>query len=222
MKLTDLNQWDIEVSPKMYTVLANIFEVLGIPAPSSVTYADMEKVFFQMKTVMKYHSNTQGETNFKISDFKLKPARTKFEKTSSLETKISNALIISNLGIFRYQLKNIFQKNNIETKATETLYTGLSEYLKKLYDVVVIDISDNFDEAIEIIEEIKRTAKLNNTKTRIFILAPVMKSDEKLKFLLRGVEKIIDKQHNWYFEIEEILNSRVPHHEKHFIHQLQH
>lgn len=190
--------WDIEVSPKMHDIISEMFSLLGLTAPSSITHAEMEKISQQMKVLFNAQARNLCQSKYKIFENKLKP-----QVKVKLAEKINKALVISNLGIIRYQLKNLLQHKKIDTITSESLYTGLAEYVKKLHDVVIIDVSNNYEEALEVIDEIKRIARANSIKTKIVVIAPQLKNNEKLRFITRGVDKFIEKQLSWYYEFEE-------------------
>lgn len=197
MTLVKVNQWNIEVSEKMYDVLSNLFLTLGMNTPSSITANDMEMVVKKMNAIVQNtQSDKKSETRIKILNGKIRQVR-----------NIRNALVVSKLGIIRYQLKVLLNNSKVDVMAFENQFTGLAEYVKKLYDLVIIDISDNTDDSIDVIKEIKRLSINHSVPTTIIVLAvPAISSQIKNQLLSKGVDKIIEKKEFWYDDVMKEIN----------------
>ncbi|MEW5819870.1 MAG: response regulator [Cyanobacteriota bacterium] len=196
-----MQQWEIEVSEKMYEVIVDLFKYAGLPIPYNVTSNDMEQVAKKMKLIASSSLREKNLEKFIVVNDKIKKLKS-----------IKSALIISDLGIIRYQLKIMFNNNHIEAKTVESYYNGLAEYIKNLHDVVIIDVSGKTNDATRIIDEIKKFAKKNAVKTDIIVLSTSAETKEKNFFLKLGISKFIQKVGNWYYEIEQEIkkNSLVP------------
>ncbi|MEW5822467.1 MAG: hypothetical protein AB1782_19895 [Cyanobacteriota bacterium] len=222
--------WNIEVSKEMYLVLSRFFSILGFDSPKNITTKDLEQVLAQMekvieisKQVAKKHENINKSL---VNDYeKLMTATNSVSSPVSDNLKVvndklvqtkpsdANILIISKLGVIRYQLKTILSHHNIEVLTCDNLYGGLAEYVKKLYNVVIFDITENISDAVAITREIKRVSCKNASETKVIALA----SDEKstlIKDLIGfGIDSVIIKNDNWYDkllnELEETIKTEI-------------
>lgn len=212
--------WSIEISKEMYETLLQIFEIVGFDKPLNITAKDMKKVLNQMQEIINstparemaqndeliraktgFNSsktytnpiNVPENIDFKVVDGKLKPVK----------IHISNALIISNLGVIRYQLRTVLNNQKIEVETAENLYRGLAEYVKRLYSYVIVDLNNSYKDAIDITKEINSISEKNNVGTVIIALTttPEILTEEELAST--GISKVIVKNDNWY---DEVLN----------------
>lgn len=196
-----MSRWNIEISKEMYEVLARIFQILELPTPLNITSKEMEKVLNQLK----YYFNTVRQDNksdilynnqIKVVNDKLKAVK-----------KIQNALVISKLGIIRYQLKIILNNKNIDVVTSETPYSALAEYVKKLYNLVVIDVSGPVEDIIDVIKEIRRLSSEHSVNTLVIALLTPDQSVLKPKLTNRGIDKFIEKKDNWYDELSKDITT---------------
>lgn len=190
------SQWDIEVSEKMYNVMARMFDSLGLAAPDCITSGEMEKAFRRMKYILN-GTQTTFDGNQKIVSSK--PIQ---------HIGAKRAVVISKLGIIRYQLKNMLSGYDVGVLTVENQYNGLIEYVKKLCDIVIIDLSETMGDALDVIAEIKRLAKKHTIKTRIIVLDSSYSEHSRAKYLEKGVDAYISKEEGWHNEmIKEIEKS---------------
>ncbi len=182
----------IETNEQMYKSLSALFELMGIYCPDKITSQDIDKVASQMNHVIQsQQANKVHETNIAVINNKLK-----LLKRSNCKT-----LVISKYGIIRYQLITILNRYNIEVDTSADLYTGLAEYVKKLYSTVIIDVLDNGEEVNAIAKEIKRISCSHVTNTKVFIL--LSEDDDHLDTSCFNVfaDKVICKKADWFNEI---------------------
>lgn len=193
------NNWNIEVSPELYNHLIELFEIFGLSIPHKITHSEMEHLVKHLKAIVK---TKDVMSKYKLFDNKIKP-ETKLKALN----KVSKALIISDVGSIRYHLRYLLGNHQIESSISESLYAGLAEYVKKLHEIVIIDISNKDKDVIEIIDEINRISRINAIKTRIILLIPDNKNCEILRYKSKGVDKYIEKQVslNWYSELANYL-----------------
>jgi PleD family two-component response regulator len=196
-----MKKWNIEVSKEMYDILARVFQLIGLETPRDITAEEMKKVLNKMSDIVYSTQEELFEPSLKIKDDlkvvndRIKPAK-----------KIKNALIISKTGIIRYQLKSILSNHNVEVFTIENQYRGLAEFVKRLYDLVVIDTADDVDEIFDVVREIKRISATSSLNTEIVVLVPPESDTIKDKLLSRGVDRFFEKKSNWYLELTNELN----------------
>lgn len=202
-----MKTWNIEFSRKMYDSLASMFRVLGMEAPVYIKSEDVERALMQMnlliqknniavhpsvsmQTPVPHHSNA----HLKIQNDKLTPGIEMAHNPSQAKS----TLVISKVGIVRYQLKNTFTSKGFQVFTIDNPFSGLAEYVKKLYDVVVIDVNDNIQDSLAVIKEIKGHASHNNVNTSVILLAqPNFKLTDN-KDIAELVDQVIVKTENWY------------------------
>lgn len=198
--------WDIEVSPKMYVIIKDLFETIGLKLPPVITSYEMEQALNHLKRIVNHSEslNPSQSNHFKL-------ITNKGDSKIKLLTKITNALIISDLGVIRYQAKNLFTHKKIVSTVSESLYAGLAEYVKKLHDIVIIDISNKDKEVLDVIDEINRISRLNSIKTKIVLFVPQKENNETLRFRSKGVDKYIFKEscQNWYDELAKYISTLI-------------
>lgn len=187
-----MQRWNIEISERMYETISDVFNLAGLPIPQCITSDDMRKAVHKMKFILDTTDRSKDPEKFAIIDSKLKQIK-------SAQT----ALIISDTGIIRYQLKQLLNNHHIETAIVDKYYNGLAEYYKNLYDIVIIDIKDKTKDATVIIEAIKTHSKKHSVTTSIIVLSVPGSFSTKDYFDNLGIHKFIEKVGNWYYEIEK-------------------
>ncbi|MGD9580254.1 MAG: hypothetical protein AB7V50_02685 [Vampirovibrionia bacterium] len=204
-----MQSWNIEKSKKMYEVMTEIFTSLNLEIPIYITSKDMQLALNRMNNVLKSAQiATKQKTEYEIINQKLKSLKH--------HSDIRTALIISPVGIIRYQLKTILASKKIQSSVNDNLFRGLADYVKKLHDVIIIDIAktNTIDDASSIIEEIKRISDVQNLDASIFVLISEYEKDLREKLFTFGVDRVIVKSDNWYDKLlNEIANiNRIPSH----------
>ena len=95
-----MKNWEIEISEEMYEIISRIFLLLDMHVPERISSNDMKRVLDQMSFIIDTGENNHIErepktfNNVKILNDKLKS-----------NNKLQSALVISRLGIIRYQIK---------------------------------------------------------------------------------------------------------------------
>lgn len=188
-----MTHWDIEVSKKMYNIITELFHISGIPIPSTITSIEMHKVLHKMKSIQ--YSNPKVDIE----------RQTDMISDSVHEFKeIESALIISDVSLNSHQLKLTLQKNGIEVNLAENLYNGLALYIKKLPDLVVIDMSANEKEISKIIEEIEHIADKYKVHPSVMVVSHCSQAEKHFsKNQSKIFRKLVQKAGNWYSEIED-------------------
>lgn len=198
-----MQSWNIETSKKMYEVMTELFRSLNLEIPVNITYHDMRKALDQMKTVINStHNSTTKVVEYEIVDQKIKSIKTHRDAKS--------VLIISPIGIIRYQLKTVLCNKKINADANDNLFRGLADYVKRLHDVVIIDIAktNTFEDTCSIIDEVKRIADIQNLETSIFVLVSEYEKELRERLYTYGVDRVIIKTDNWYDNvITEVINA---------------
>lgn len=213
-----MKSWNIEFSRQMYDSLANMFRLIGLQPPAYITSEDIEKALVQMNSLIQkkntqVHASVSLQTpvphankNFNINNDKLIPQNQVLDNATS-----KRALIISKVGIIRYQLKNIFASKKFQVTTIDNPFSGLAEYVKKLYDVVIIDVNDNIQDAITVLHEIKSHSNHNNVKTRIILLTPQNSKLNENRDIAELVDQFIIKTENWYTNFSRTAKAQQRH-----------
>ena len=115
------------------------------PPPQQITSKEMQKVLFKMRNILK-SSRQKSSYN----------ALASFDHNMPQIKNISKALVISDISLIRYQMKVHLSNKDVDVRTVENLYNGLAEYIKKLPELVIVDITEKTDEVAKIVEEIKR------------------------------------------------------------------
>lgn len=189
-----MKKWDIEVSQRMYDSLTKIFETLGMETPISISSDDMQRVLQNIETVMY---DDQAKKRYRM----LSQASKQSPMPISRSRKFSKAVVVSKLGIVRYQLKTLLQAVNVESTTFENAYNALVEYVKKLPDLIIIDISDNSDDLSDLVQEMKRISDKYSLENVIYILSLPTSTEVQNKYLSKGADKFIEKENNWHKEL---------------------
>ncbi len=101
-------------------------------------------------------------------------------------------------------MKILLGKKFVDVKTVENLYNGLAEYIKRLPELVIVDMVDNNDETTKVIEEIKRVASRCNIKTSIVVLSSA--NTPKDNWACKYIEKV----GNWHEKIDHELKEAMP------------
>lgn len=192
-----MTHWDIEVSKRMYNVITELFSVSGIPIPSNITSCEMHKVLHKMKSIQYSHPKVDIERQTDmISD------------TIDEYKEIKSALIISDVSLNSHQLKLTLLKNNIEVNLAENLYNGLALYIKKLPELVIIDMSANQDDITKIIDEIEHIADKYRVNPSVMVVSHCSQAVKHFaKNQSKVICKLVKKAGNWCSEIEEEIKN---------------
>lgn len=206
-----MKQWNIEINQEMHELFSRLFSSLGLEMPQNVNTLAMEEVLARLNVIIKA-SKASNTPTFSLvgNSMKLNHASDPFSRLTQGLTSLKtlenedntnmlpkNALIISKTGIIRFQLKSLLSKFKINVFVEENQYRGLAEYVKKLFDIVIIDYLDDIKEIQDIVEEIKRISDSSSADTRIIILLAPEELSLKDKITSHNVNVII-KNENWY------------------------
>ena len=182
--IMSMKNWEIEVSQDMYVALKEVFGSLGLDAPSKITPDAIHQAIHGIENIQEH--------------------RTKIQKLNALnkaikpqETKKQTAIVISSLGIIRYQLLSDLTSMNIDTVTYNNAYNGLIEYFKKIPDLVIIDIADNYDDITDLVVEMKRVSKKYDYENKICIISLPTTEDVKDRYRQSGADIFIEKTDNW-------------------------
>lgn len=188
-----MTHWDIEVSKRMYNVITELFSVSGIPIPSSITSDDMNKVLHKMKSVQYSHPKVDIERQTDmISD------------TIEESKEIKSALIISDVSLNSHQLKLTLLKNNIEVNLAGNLYNGLALYIKKLPELVIIDMSTNEEDITRIIDEIEHIANRYKINPSVMVVSHCSQAVKHFSHSeSKVICKLVKKAGDWCSKIED-------------------
>lgn len=191
----------------MYEVMTELFTSLNLEIPVYITSKDMRKAINQMKNIINNtHAVVTPTIEYEIINQKIKTIK------PILDAK--TVLIISPVGIIRYQLKTVLCNKKILAFANDNLFRGLADYVKRLHNVVIIDIAqtNTLADTGSIIDEIRRIAEIQNLETSVFVLVSEFEKELREKFYACGVDRVIIKSGNWYDTvINEVINTNKSH-----------
>lgn len=203
----NMQSWNIETSKKMYEVMTELFSSLNLEIPVYITSKDMRKALNQMNEVIQKTQIVSAPiADSEFVHQKAIPAK--------IITNVKSVLIISPVGIIRYHIKTVLCNKKIMAVANDNLFRGLADYVKRLFDVVIIDIAktSTLNDVSSIIDEIKRIADTQKLDTSIFVLISEYDKDLREKFYAYGVDRVIVKTGNWYDNvINEVINANKIH-----------
>lgn len=213
-----MKTWNVELSKEMYDLFNKLFTSLGLKMPDNINESDMKEVLRRLELVIKASKTArlkQVNDSMKISAISDPITNIAREldviQQKQVEQKVEsypkNVMVISQTGIIRYQLKSLFAKHKIDTFVDENQYRGLAEYVKKLFEVVILDNPGNVSEVLDVVEEIKRISEENSVKTKVIILLEPKYTPLKDKLKIKGVDNVVIKEDDWYPEILRSLKT---------------
>lgn len=203
-----MKHFSIEVNEKMYEAICSIFTELNLSVPQKITSHEMQKVLSFLKyKIRKVETITNASHNKKVNFAAGKINKTQTIPIKKLQQKPNNVLVVSRLGIIRYQLKVLLNNKKYDVSITDNMYMGMAEYIKRLPAIVILDMGeDDEKDTLDLVNRIDLWSEKNHVKPIIITLSSRIDYILKQKCLNKGVDRFVFKKDNWHAEFMTIIN----------------
>lgn len=196
-----MDYWTIEVSDKMYFHLYRLLDLLELRAGESITSCHMDRAYFQMKKKV-------------LPELSLKQ-QSKIGSLSSVQAEgFKKALVISKFGIHRYQLKTLVESMNIDFDGEEKPCHALVSYIKKLHDLIILDLTELTEDYSDVILEMKRLAQKYSVRNTVYVIGSSESSELEDRYRKKGADKFLCKDSQWTLKLITYLRNPTPQNQK--------
>lgn len=179
---------------QMQTALGALLELAGLqPEPDGVTPSQVQDAVDRIKAMLvqlKTQQQAGGVTGRASGG----------AGAHVVEGGHRHVLIAGQLGIIIHQLRQAISKLGGEVSIAKDVEQAVSEYQKRDYSLVIIDLFMPTErEGLAVLEEIRRLSVICQIPTQIMVLAPPSKEKgfrERSKS--RGATFFLEKTENWH------------------------
>ena len=178
--------------------IQNFFGLADMMPPKEI---ELEHLNNAVKTIRQKLDNSilsQNSLGKSLLDSTEKSEFLKGGEISDTVIRPKSILIVDDLGIITYQLDILFKKLGFEVTTSKELYDAISQYKKKDFGYVVLDLFIPTErEGFILLDEIKKLALFCKLNTKIIMMSASSKQEYKEKCLSRGADCYIEKAIGW-------------------------
>ena len=185
---------------ELQAALEELMRTAGIDVPEDgITPEHIQQISQKIKALMAKNASAATPIEAAVGDASLGAGGgvvTPFPRAG----KHQNVLLAGQLGIIVHQLRQAITKLGGEVTIAQDVDDAISEYQKRDYSLVIIDLFMPTDrEGLIVLEEIRRISVVCQINTQILILAPQVK-DKGVRELCKskGATFFLEKQEGWH------------------------
>jgi len=169
-------------------IIEEIFKIADMNLPNNVSDEELFEAVLKIKNIVDENNSKDTLSNFNPTS--------------------NNILVVDDIGVVTYQLKNILSKLGYNVYTAKDIFSGLNSFIKTNYAYLIMDLFVSTEqEGYMLLKETKKIITKNNLDTKIIVITASSKAENKVKCLNGGADVFLKKETGWQDKLCELVEN---------------